>query len=157
FDSELITDESPLIAEVVQDFWIRRLFEARELIDALSAEKLTLQAFEHLAIRAIAQPDVPLLPTADDPVLQPGPEGTLSAPARCLALKLELVAYARRELRRRKERARWQSFDDLLYRLADALRGRGGAALAASMRGRYGAALIDEFQDTDPVQYEIFR
>ena len=25
------------------------------------------------------------------------------------------------------------------------------------MRARYPAALIDEFQDTDPVQYEIFR
>src|SRR5262249_12116714 len=80
-----------------------------------------------------------------------------SSSAQCVALQLELAAYARRELRRRKERARWQSFDDLLYRLAEALRGRGGIALAAMIRARYGAALIDEFQDTDPWQYEIFR
>src|SRR4029079_14527216 len=32
-----------------------------------------------------------------------------------------------------------------------------GKALAAEVRAKYRAALIDEFQDTDPVQYEIFR
>ena len=29
--------------------------------------------------------------------------------------------------------------------------------LSAAIRGRYKAALIDEFQDTDPVQYAIFQ
>ena len=29
--------------------------------------------------------------------------------------------------------------------------------LAASLRKQYAAALIDEFQDTDPVQYTIFQ
>ncbi len=34
--------------------------------------------------------------------------------------------------------------------------GPGGAELAESIRAKYHAALIDEFQDTDPVQYSIF-
>jgi exodeoxyribonuclease V beta subunit len=47
-------------------------------------------------------------------------------------------------------------FDDLLTRLRDALRSPNGARLADIIRRQYPVALIDEFQDTDPVQYEIF-
>ncbi|WP_230492632.1 exodeoxyribonuclease V subunit beta [Martelella alba] len=48
-------------------------------------------------------------------------------------------------------------FDDLLSRFDRALRGPGGDALAKSVRDRFPVALIDEFQDTDPLQYRIFR
>ena len=48
-------------------------------------------------------------------------------------------------------------FDDLLSRFDQALQGEGGEALALSVRARYPVALIDEFQDTDPQQYRIFR
>jgi exodeoxyribonuclease V beta subunit len=48
-------------------------------------------------------------------------------------------------------------FDDLIRGLHDALRGSSGAALAAILRTRYPAALVDEFQDTDPRQWDIFR
>ncbi len=68
-----------------------------------------------------------------------------------------LAAWARREIPRRKEAAGNVYFDDLLLRLHDALRGSGGERLAEKLRERFRAALIDEFQDTDPVQYEIFR
>ncbi len=47
-------------------------------------------------------------------------------------------------------------YDDLLLRMHQALRSRGGGALAGAVAGRFKAALIDEFQDTDPLQYEIF-
>ncbi len=36
-------------------------------------------------------------------------------------------------------------------------KGAGGEALTEKLRARFKAGLIDEFQDTDPVQYEIFR
>ncbi len=74
-----------------------------------------------------------------------------------LALLLDLTTYAREQLAARKAAARMQSFDDLLYQLRDALRGPGGKTLAATIRTRFRAALIDEFQDTDAVQYEVFR
>jgi exodeoxyribonuclease V beta subunit len=38
----------------------------------------------------------------------------------------------------------------------DAFKERSGVALAALLRRQYVAALIDEFQDTDPLQYDIF-
>ncbi|MCA9784769.1 MAG: UvrD-helicase domain-containing protein, partial [Candidatus Cloacimonetes bacterium] len=48
-----------------------------------------------------------------------------------------------------------QSFQDLLTILREALLGPGGDTLAATLRERYRAALVDEFQDTDPVQWDI--
>ena len=76
---------------------------------------------------------------------------------RAKELKLELLDYCRRELAPRKERRQLTAYQDLLLRLDRALGAPGGAALAASLRRRYSAALIDEFQDTDPIQYGIFR
>jgi exodeoxyribonuclease V beta subunit len=61
------------------------------------------------------------------------------------------------ELDRRKGERNVQSFDDLLTRFHDALEGPGGEVLGRSVRERFQAALIDEFQDTDPIQYNIFR
>ncbi|MFU8812464.1 MAG: UvrD-helicase domain-containing protein, partial [Balneolaceae bacterium] len=49
------------------------------------------------------------------------------------------------------------SFNDQLELLAEALQdGERGKALAAKLRQRYPCALVDEFQDTDPIQFSIF-
>lgn len=48
-------------------------------------------------------------------------------------------------------------YDDMLAWLARALDEDGGAALGATLRDRYRYALIDEFQDTDELQWKIFR
>jgi exodeoxyribonuclease V beta subunit len=68
----------------------------------------------------------------------------------------ELLAFAKTELPKRKAQARTITFDDLIMGLRDALAGPLGPKLAKSIGLRYRAALIDEFQDTDPAQYEIF-
>ncbi|MEE4249183.1 MAG: exodeoxyribonuclease V subunit beta, partial [Alcanivoracaceae bacterium] len=47
-------------------------------------------------------------------------------------------------------------YDDMLKRLRDALVGPHGARLAAIIRQQFPVAMIDEFQDTDPVQYQVF-
>ncbi|MGN0883863.1 MAG: UvrD-helicase domain-containing protein [Candidatus Spyradosoma sp.] len=47
------------------------------------------------------------------------------------------------------------SFDEVLLRLRDALRKT--PALADKIARRFKVALVDEFQDTDPVQWEIFE
>lgn len=77
--------------------------------------------------------------------------------ARLLALKQGLLGWVRQELPRWKAQRNLRSFDDLLRDVHAALAGPAGPGLAAALSARYRAALIDEFQDTDPVQYEIFR
>ena len=76
-------------------------------------------------------------------------------------LRARLAAHAAAELRSalaaEKQRRAELGFDDLLLQLDRALRGEGGDALAAHIRAQFPIALIDEFQDTDPVQYRIFR
>ncbi len=81
-----------------------------------------------------------------------------AADERLLALKSELVAFYRQRLPERKKEGNIRFFDDLLTDLYHALTdGPEASALAEALRNRYQAALIDEFQDTDPVQYDIFR
>jgi len=55
-----------------------------------------------------------------------------------------------------KQRIARMTFDDMLTRLDKALQGGNGSRLASVIRQQYPIALIDEFQDTDPVQYRIF-
>ncbi len=73
-------------------------------------------------------------------------------------IPVKLLAYCNAELATRKRRQQLQSYDDLLLNLREALAdSRRGTPLVDVLRHRYAAALIDEFQDTDPVQYDIFR
>ena len=74
----------------------------------------------------------------------------------------ELLQGLAREIEGRLEqehtRLGTQSFDGLLRSLAKGLADPvTGAGLASAIRGRFPALLIDEFQDTDPVQYRVFR
>jgi exodeoxyribonuclease V beta subunit len=67
------------------------------------------------------------------------------------------VAFAREvrdEVDRRKRRLGILSYDDLLGRLADALTDEDAAA-RHRMRQRWRIVLVDEFQDTDPKQWEV--
>jgi exodeoxyribonuclease V beta subunit len=74
-----------------------------------------------------------------------------------LFLKAEIIRTVRRELDIRKTRKNKMFYDDLLLKMRDALKGRGGEELSIAVRKKYKAALIDEFQDTDPVQFAIFE
>ncbi|WP_145128952.1 exodeoxyribonuclease V subunit beta [Pseudomonas sp. URMO17WK12:I11] len=75
-------------------------------------------------------------------------------------IRAQLLLHALREVQgafeEEKLRRAQIGFDDLLNRLGRALQGPSGARLAQTIRQQYPVALIDEFQDTDPVQYDIF-
>lgn len=51
----------------------------------------------------------------------------------------------------------YYSFDDLLKQVKTVLKSDHSNALMVRLRLLYKSVLIDEFQDTDPVQYEIFK
>ncbi len=73
------------------------------------------------------------------------------------ALAQRLGPLVEERLRARKRAAGLFDFDDMLLLVDEALRGPRGAELVATLRARFRLAVIDEFQDTDPVQWQIFR
>ena len=78
--------------------------------------------------------------------LPDGHDGVLHHGARWVAER-----FAEEQARRAQ-----MGFDDLLTRLDAALQGPNGPRLAERIRTQFPVALIDEFQDTDAVQYRIF-
>ena len=70
-------------------------------------------------------------------------------------LKGQLFAFAVDELQKKKKDQNVQYFDDLLIMLINALQSQSGNILAEAIRQNYKAALVDEFQDTDSIQYRI--
>ena len=63
---------------------------------------------------------------------------------------------SRRVLENKREIASL-AFQDQLSLLLEALESGSGSALAESLRQQYPVAMIDEFQDTDTIQYKIFK
>src|SRR2546430_2455132 len=61
-------------------------------------------------------------------------------------------------MERRKRQAGVLTYDDLLIRLRQALEDPvHSPRVRARLQGRYQVVLVDEFQDTDPVQWDILR
>ncbi|MFO0139087.1 MAG: UvrD-helicase domain-containing protein, partial [Cyanobacteriota bacterium] len=74
------------------------------------------------------------------------------------ALLAHACHWGRRELRQRRQRGGATSFAGLLEALDPGVDALGqGTPLLAAVAARYDAALIDEFQDTDPIQWRILR
>ncbi|RGE41097.1 exodeoxyribonuclease V subunit beta [Comamonas testosteroni] len=71
-------------------------------------------------------------------------------------LRLHAAAHVQQRLLWLKRQAGTFGFADMLQRLDTALAGENGPALQASILAQYPVALIDEFQDTSPLQYRLF-
>ncbi len=133
-DTVFVEDVRDLVEEVVDDLYVRRFSTG----DAPAFGRA--QAAE-IAWAAVANPAAPIVPaTGDVP-----------------AMRRRLAEAVRREFEQRKRRMAVMSYDDLLTRLDEILAGDGGEAVAARLRERYSVVLVDEFQDTDPVQWDIVR
>jgi len=72
-------------------------------------------------------------------------------------LRLHAAARVLERLAQLKRQQGTFGFADLLQRLDRALAGDNGAALCARIQAQYPVALIDEFQDTSPLQYRLFE
>ena len=72
-------------------------------------------------------------------------------------LLIHAVQWCRARLEREQERRAEMGPNDLLTHLDRALKGLNKDALAAQIQRQFPVALIDEFQDTDPIQYRIFN
>lgn len=76
------------------------------------------------------------------------------------ALLANAAYWVKAEFQKRMAQHAQMSFDDLLVQLEKALNpelaGEHALQLAATLKRNYPIAMIDEFQDTDPIQYSIF-
>lgn len=76
------------------------------------------------------------------------------------AILAQAIAYTRAHVSDHKKQQSLLSFDDLLTNLHHALDSETSVqadSLAKKIRGQYPLAMIDEFQDTDLMQYQIFN
>jgi exodeoxyribonuclease V beta subunit len=86
--------------------------------------------------------------------LEPHDADADSAPG----VRARFAERVRAEIARRKRAMRLMDYDDLLLHLRDALTDpETGEDACARIRSRYRIVLVDEFQDTDPVQWEILE
>lgn len=133
--ARLVEDLDDLIKETVDDLFLR----AFAFTDGGPV-------FDHAEAMAIARAAV------GDPQarLEPAGEDRTTPVGR----RVSFAQAVRAEMERRKRRLGILSYDDLLSQLADALEEADGAA-CQRMRQRWRIVLVDEFQDTDPVQWEV--
>jgi exodeoxyribonuclease V beta subunit len=135
----LVENIGDLVAEVADDLYVRKWgAPTSERADMSRAD------FHELALAAATDPATTLLPDASVPGL-PGQRARIAAAVRA-------------EVDRRKRRQQLIDYDDMLIRLAATLTDpRSGPVAKARLRARYRVVLVDEFQDTDPVQWSILR
>ena len=130
----LVDDVADLVDEVVDDLYLRRFFHEAP------PPELPLTVARQIARAVVAQPGAAIVPIdAADPLA---------------AVRARLAVAVRRGVERRKRELQILTYDDLLTRLERALR---EPDAAARVRHRFDVVMIDEFQDTDPVQWEIVR
>ncbi|MGM0692679.1 MAG: exodeoxyribonuclease V subunit beta [Pseudomonadota bacterium] len=124
----------------------------------LATPALTDTAWKRLTPEGIAE-----IWKTGEPLEHPALHALAELPARLEALPdahADLLAHAVHWMADRRERMQQRRAelgpDDLLERLDRAFEGPAGKALAAHVRRQFPVALVDEFQDTDPVQYRLF-
>jgi exodeoxyribonuclease V beta subunit len=137
--AQLVEDLDDLIVEVVQDLYLRKWGHGD-----VEVPPLTLKGALELARAVVNDGQAVLVPaeTGDDTP----------------SLRRRFASAVRAEVDQRKRQRRILGFDDLLTRLQQTLADpQSGPSAAALLRARYRVVLVDEFQDTDPVQWDVLR
>jgi len=123
--------------------------DAIEAIDALRSESIEVNRLVSKTAKGLRFPD--------DEFFDLCSRFSAARQAWTAAMRHEWLQFAADTLPQLKAARGVMTFDDMLSLTKEALCGPHAEALIAAVHGQYRAALIDEFQDTDPLQYEIFR
>jgi exodeoxyribonuclease V beta subunit len=135
----LLENVGDLVTEVADDLYVRKWGGPNA-----GPADMTREDFHQLAFAAADDPATTLVP-ATDADETPG-------------LRARIAAAVRTEVDLRKRRQQLIDYDDMLTRLATTLTDpEFGPVAKERLRNRYQVVLVDEFQDTDPVQWTILR
>ena len=128
---------SDLVGDAVDDLFVHRFHAGGKVLFNLETARL-------IAGAVVDHPEAEI--------------GAVEERAESAQLRRLFAVTVRNRVRRLKRRGRVVTYDDLLTRLAtsiaDPVRGQ---MVAERLRRRYSMAVVDEFQDTDIVQWRILR
>jgi exodeoxyribonuclease V beta subunit len=136
-DVKLEENLDDLVTEIVDDLYLAN-FGHQE-----TDPSLTRRDALKLALKVVEDPCAQLRPRDPEP----------ESPAE---VRLRFATDVAAELEHRKGRLHVLGFNDLLTRLAKALEAEDSPA-RERMRGRWRIVLVDEFQDTDPIQWRVLE
>ena len=126
-----------LVEQAVSDEYLARYARSQDV-------PFSLEAAQRIGRTVVDNPYTPLVPAAG---------GTTRG-----AERRSFADAVRARVERRKRQVGLYTFDDMQTRLLDALTHPDtGQAARQRLRDRFPLVLVDEFQDTDPVQWEILR
>ena len=135
----LVEDVRDLREEVIDDLYLRRFANSPNPLGFTRTQAL------EIAKEVLDHPDAEIVPPRSDATDTP-------------SIRRRFADAVRKEMERRKRTLKILTYDDILMRLRQTLldpeRGR---AACARLRERYDVVLVDEFQDTDPVQWDIMH
>jgi exodeoxyribonuclease V beta subunit len=135
----LVEDLEQLTTETVDDLYLARFGHEEK-------PPWTRAAALELARTVVGDPRALVEPSA----------ALAASPDSAAATRVRFATDVLEEVERRKRRLGILSYDDLLSQLADALEHERAPA-RLRMQHRWKFVLIDEFQDTDPVQWQVFQ
>ena len=136
----LVESVDDLLREVVDDLFLRKFAAS-----GAGLPQLTAKQAREVARAAVADRQARLEPADADPA---SPAGQ----------RVGLARAAVSELERRKRLAGVRDYDDLLGLLSAVLRDpERGPRACGRLQAQYRVVLVDEFQDTDPVQWDVLR
>jgi exodeoxyribonuclease V beta subunit len=131
-----------ILAEVVNDELVRESVHGRLWPEDRIVALVDTAARDPLMGYWIEPAEAPDTPAARDQREQLAAVGDVVA--RCVA-------------RVHRAMAAQPSYDDLLRLAWEVVDGQGGAAVVAQLRERFQLAIVDEAQDTDPLQWQLFH
>ena len=136
-DVDFLEDPREMTAQVVDDLLVQRLHRRADL--DFPRDEAT-----EIAKAVITNPHALILPDDADRDGEP-------------AMRVRFAQRVRQRLERRKRERRVITYDDLLTRLEDTLAGPHGEVVRDRLRTQFRLVVVDEFQDTDTVQWRILQ
>lgn len=145
---QVVDNVDDLVTSVVDDMYLARY--------ARSGAPMTLRQAHLLGAAVVRDRQAQLAPQLSPSTATPDGQG--DDPDAVAAERVAFAAAVRAETQRRKRLAGLRDFEDLPMLLHQACSDpEHGTQASQRIRDRFQVVLVDEFQDTDPVQWDILR